>query len=449
MKNKISNIKKNVTSKCSFISSSLFCFVLTLFIGTFYFNQAFAEDSCQKVPELIAQIQQCILCPVFQVILNTDQAMATSSFNALALGFRNVIIVVMALFIAYHTLLNVSSLTKQELGKYLQTILFQAFKVLIAALFLTNSDFAYHYIINPLITASLEFGLTIIDPKNLQDMASATAQAKSEMHEGVISIDLLAQVKGSIRTFSNSTAELPAIGRALMCASIHRAAKFLIDISMFIQGGLVNIFGWLISLAACFYLLDAVVRFGIFCTLLPFLIAAWPFKVTQQYTKAGWDIFMNTAFNFIMMGLVISLTTELIGQSLSGGNMTEDELIALIDGDNVDLLRETFDFGGGKFLVLMASCLFAFKLVGQINQLADQISGTSGGESIGSKLGSFAGDVAKKAVGGAAKMTANATGLTGAFQGMKDRVAAKNDAMRAKMAGGKGGGQGGGGGDSK
>ena len=402
------------------------------------------KDECRKIPEVMSAIGQCILCPVFQVILNTDQAMATKSFNALSAGFRNVVIIVMALFIAYQTLLNVSALTKQDVGKYLQSILFQAFKALVAALFLTNSDFAYHYIINPLISASLEFGLTIIDEEALSTMQSATEAAKSEMNKGVISIDLLAQVKGAVRTFSYSTATLPAIGHALMCASIHRAAKFLIDISMFIQGLVVYGFGWMISLAACFYLLDSVVRFGIFCTLLPFLIAAWPFKVTAKYTKAGWDIFMNTAFNFIMMGLVISLTTELVEQALSGGDMTADELTALIDSDKVDDLKKVFDFGSGKFIVLIAACIFAFKLVGQINQLANDISGTSGGTNIGGKIGGLAAQVAKRAAGTAAKGLADVTGATGAMQGMKDRIAAKNDAIRAKFAGGAGGGSGGG-----
>ncbi len=447
MKNKINSIINNIKQRCSLSSLSFVCFMLVFTTALLYTGQVFADD-CRKVPEIMSDIGQCILCPVFQVILNTDQAMATSSFSALAASFRNVVIVVMALFIAYQTLITVTALTKQDTGKYLQSILFQAFKALVAALFLTNSNFAYHYIINPLMSASLEFGLTIIDEEALSTMQSATEAAKSEMQKGVISVDLMAQVKGAIKTFSNSTATLPAVGTALMCASTHRAAEFLIDISMFIQGLVVYGFGWMISLAACFYLLDSVVRFGIFCTLLPFLIAAWPFKVTAKYTKAGWDIFMNTAFNFIMMGLVISLTTELVMQALSGGGMTADDLMDLIDSDRVDELKSVFDFGNGKFLVLIASCIFAFKLIEQINQLANDISGTSGGTNIGGKIGGLAAQVAKRATTSAAKGIADVTGATGAMKGVKDRIAARNDAARAKFAGSGSGGSGSGSGGS-
>ena len=117
---------------------------------------------CKPWSEKYEELRGCILCKMFEVILDTDQSMATMSYKALAHDFRHVIIIVLALFIAYHTLLSVSALTKQDVGKYLQTILIQAFKVLVAALLLTNSNYIYNYVINPLMQAGLEFGLTII-----------------------------------------------------------------------------------------------------------------------------------------------------------------------------------------------------------------------------------------------------------------------------------------------
>jgi len=397
-------------------------------------------EGCKILPVRLAEVQACLLCPMFSIILKTDQTMATMSFGSLSAPFMRVIIVVLALFIAYHTLLSVSALTKQEVGKYLQIILIQTFKVLLAAILLSNATYVYHYVINPLMRAGLDFGLAIINPNQLIELNKYTGQV-SGMPEGVISNDLLAQVLGTVRLFSNSAAELPVIGSSLMCVSVHSASPGygLPDFSMFLEGLICWAFGWMIALSCCFYLLDCVVRFGIFCTLLPFLIACWPFKVTQKYVKAGWDIFMNTFFNFVMMGLIISFTSQLIVLALTGGDGNKKQLMDILNGDAVATLKEYMSLDGTKFLILMAACIFAFKLVGQVGELANKVSSTSGPtakNSIGGHLGGLAANAAKKVGTAGLKVAGKATGVSGAVSGIKDRINARNDAFRSKFGGG-------------
>jgi len=406
---------------------------------------------CKTWSERNAELKNCILCSMFEVILATDQSMATMSFGALSAGFRNVIVVVLALFIAYHTLLTVSAVTKQDVAKYLQTISIQAFKVLVAVLLLTNSAYIYDYVINPLMQAGLEFGLTIIDSSIASKLSSYANSAA--MPKGVISQDLLSQVLATVKLFSESNSELPAIGGSLICVSCHTASwHSLPDISMFIEGIVAYVFGWCISIACCFYLLDTVVRFGIFCILLPFLIACWPFKITSKYTNTGWKIFMNTFFNFVMMGLVISLSSELITQAMTGGEGGKEELEALLQGassNDLLALKDAMSLDGTKFLVLLACCIFAFKLVQQIGELANQISDTSGPtakNSIGGHLGGLAAQVATRAAigskgedgkrrGGIIGTAGKVTGISGAVAGIKDRINARGDAIRNRFAG--------------
>lgn len=364
-----------------------------------------ASKGCVPLPVKFAEIRTCILCPLFNVILRTDQTMATKSFSTLAAGFRNLIIVVLALYIAWQTLITVSSFTKQDAPKYIGTLLVQGFKVLVAALLLSNPEWIYRYVINPLMGAGLEFGLALLFKTELLNEFNTFTNAEiSGMPDGVISQTLLAQVMAAIRLFNKAAAQMPAIGSTLMCISWHEGANILPDFSMLLEGLLVWGFGWAIVLAASFYLLDSAVRFGIFCTLLPFLIGAWPFKVTAKFTKTGWDIFMNCFFNFVMMGLVIGINSELIAEGLSGGKGGLDALIAAINGDNVDDLKELMDISGTDFLVLVACCLFAFKLVGQINALATEMAGGGGmKQGIGNKIGGLAAQAGKKAVGTATK----------------------------------------------
>lgn len=391
-----------------------------------------ASRGCVPLPVKYAEIQTCILCPLFEVILRTDQTMATKSYGALSGSFRNLVIVVLALFIAYQTLLTVSAFTKQDAPKYISSLLMQGFKVLVAALLLSDSTYIYQYVINPLMKAGLEFGLALLfKPDLIQEYGVMTNQYLPGMPSGVIGQDLLASVMAAVKMFSKAAAQMPAIGSSLICIATHEASwkDILPNFSMFIEGLLVYAFGWAIALSCCFYLLDSVVRFGIFCALLPFLIASWPFKVTAKYTKTGWDIFMNSFFNFVMMGLIISINAELIASALSGGKGGLDELESAINGSNVKILEDLMDISGVQFLVLVACCMFAFKLVGQVNALASQISSTSGGTDIGGKIGGAAAQVVNrgknlavsggKAVGGAIY---EGSGAKASVDGVKERA---------------------------
>ncbi|MBP5215738.1 MAG: hypothetical protein J6039_04195 [Alphaproteobacteria bacterium] len=423
-----------------------FLFILMTCACVFLSADAFAKKkTCPPLSQRYDEIKQCLLCPVFEVVLKTDQTMSTMSYNSLAAGFRNVIIIVMALFIAYHTLISVSAFTKQDVGKYLQTIAVQAFKVLVAAILLSDSKYVYDFIINPLMQAGLEFGLTIINPQTAASLKEYVSSilAQNQIPSGVISQNLLAQVLGTIQLFSKSSAELPAIGSALICVSKTTASwkNIIPDISMMIEGIVVYAFGWAIALACCFYLLDSVVRFGIFCTLLPFLVACWPFKITAKYLKAGWDIFMNVFFNFVMMGLIISLTSELSSAALTGGNKSKAELeniLEYMNKNDIEDLKDLMDLSGTKFLVLLACCIFAFKLVAQVGELANAISGTSGPtskDSIGGHIGGLAAQAAQKAGTASLKAAGKVSGVTGAIQGMKDRIANRSDNIRKNVAG--------------
>ncbi len=375
---------------------------ITLLIVCFFSFDAYAgkvASGCRPLPERIAENESCFLCPLFAIILKTDQTMATNSYNTLASPFKNLTIVLLALFIAYHTLLLVSGFTKQDAPKYLNTLLIQAFKVLLVVLLLSNSDHIYKYAINPIMTAGLEFGLALLHSSGegvLQELQSLTAESKASMPEGVIEKDLLATVMGAIKLFNKAAGRVPAIGSMLTCISVNEGTKFLINFEMWFQGLVLMGFGWAIAFSSCFYLLDSVVRFGIFCTLLPFLIAMWPYEVTTKYTKTGWDIFMNVFFNFVMMGLIITLTSELIVQAATGGSGGVEELEKAINGDSVEKLRKMMDIGGLEFIILIATCMFAFKLVGQIGHLAAEVSGTDGGTNIGGKMGGQAAQAAKK-----------------------------------------------------
>lgn len=386
---------------------------------------------CKPINMKLAELELCPLCDLFVVILNTDQNIATKSFDALASSFRNVIIMVMGLYIAYHTLLMVGAFTKQDAPKYIMTMLTQAFKVLVAALLLSNSAYIYQNVIDPLMIGGMNFGEALLFQEGENKFVADIS--KYQLQTGKIGIEVLQKVMMTVQAFSNQAARMPAIGGSLVCVSVHEGTSFVINFSMFIQGLLLYVFGWMILLAAGFYLLDSVVRFGIFCALIPFLVAAWPFKVTRSYTMAGWKIFINSFFNFVMMGLVLSVCLQLTIEAVAG--VDSDTLIAVMNGNEVETLKKMMDMSTTSFLVTLACCMFAFKLVKEVGSLASEISGTSGGSSIGAAIGGTAANVAKRVAGAA----------TGGVAGAAGKAAGKVAGKATKKIAGKIGGGGSGG----
>ena len=150
---------------------------------------------------------------------------------------------------------------------------------------------------------------------------------------------------------------------------------------------------------------------------------------------------MNVFFNFVMMGLIISLTSELSSAALTGGNKSKAELeniLEYMNKNDIEDLKDLMDLSGTKFLVLLACCIFAFKLVAQVGELANAISGTSGPtskDSIGGHIGGLAAQAAQKAGTASLKAAGKVSGVTGAIQGMKDRIANRSDNIRKNVAG--------------
>ena len=84
---------------------------------------------------------------------------------------------------------------------------------------------------------------------------------------------------------------------------------------------------------------------------------------------------MNTFFVYVFMGLVVSINVELLGQGLTGSKGGFDAIMKALNGNNVQELKELLDIGFAGFLVLVACCLFAFKLTGQASDLAGTMAG--------------------------------------------------------------------------
>lgn len=391
---------------------------------------------CVPLPAKLAESRSCIFCPLFKTIFNAAQSMSTKAYSKLADPLANVMLIGFALVVAFMVLKNVSSFTKQDAPKFITELLVNMFKVLLAYYMLKNANIVYGYIIGPVLKAGFEFGSSLLFAKKDNYLSSCnTAETLKYVSNGVMPAYLYTNLDCFIKAVQAEVAVPQSIGSSLMCVArnagkenVGPVRNVLWDFGMMFQGLAIWVMGWIIALAFAFYLIDATIQLGIIGALMPFLIACWPFKVTRKYTNTGWGMFMNTFFVYVFMGLVVSVNVELLGQGLTGSKGGFDAIEAALNGNDVQQLKALLDIGFSGFLVLVACCLFAFKLTGQASSLAGTMAG-GGGPSIGAGIGGLAYGAATKAVQGttkkglgAAKFVSDRTGLTGVVNRGKDAV---------------------------
>ncbi len=410
-----------------------------------------ASSGCEPLPFKLFQTRSCLFCPLFDVIFNAVQAASSAAYSKLGKSLSNLVLIGLSIWIAFMVLKNVSAMTKQDAPKFLNDLFRASFKVFIVFLLLRNSSSVYGIIIGPLLKAGFEFGISFLNSGS-SSLNGCTQAIKSITNDtsGVLPQYVYGNLMCFIKSIQYELATPQAIGSSLMCISTKVQARSNLgplasvfpDFSMMLQGALIYVIAFILSLAFGFYLIDATVQLGIFGMLLPFLLLCWPFKVTNGYFNKGVGVFMNSWFIYVFMGIVVNISLTLIGQGLTGGKGGFEAVEAAINGDNIKALQELLGIGFAGFLVLVACCIFGVKLMMKVQDLAGTFSGGGLSLGIGNKIGGLAAaagtGVAKKTEGLAGRMGSSALnakifeGKDGQYHSVADGLSAlKSKAGRA------------------
>lgn len=413
-----------------------------------YGDEKKATTKCEILPVKLYNLRKCFFCPLIAVIYNASGVMPNIAFSKLASAFATLIVLGLAIWIAFQTLTHVSSLTKQDAPKFLGNLIKQSYKFLIAFLLLQNSSQIFNLAVTPLLDAGIAFGGQFLT--HYQASESAQQQIEEETGKRVDMITPEASKYYTKSTYQKldlyvgdiqrEISFMQAVGTSLICTGnrgmFHTTdvTKFSDGFKMFIQGLVIAAFAFLLSIAFAFYMIDAVVQLGIVGALMPFLIASWPFKVTAQYAGTGFKMLLNSVFVFVFIGLVVSVDLNLIGAAMtSTGNQKQVEerlrcqdevyrkqnekscqkamdeaafgglsaVAEAINAQDENRLIEITDISGMGFLILLFCCIFGFKFMGQVSNLAGQFS--SGGiKPIAPSIATMGGSAA---LSGAKKLT--------------------------------------------
>ena len=375
---------------------------------------------CEPFSSYLNELTSCPLCPIFSVILDTDANLAALAWKTLAKSLQSVVLTFFLAYMALLTLKNISSPSGAGTGAYLRSILGLGLKVTITYLLLDNGGAIYGSFIGPVVQGGLEMGLSLLSLENNNvEGCMNKASFYSPVAAGALDAALLGKIYNTVDCFSMSAATMPAVGRALACYGWH--ADTIPEFATWFSGIVIYVFGVGIWMVIGFYLIDCTVQLGILCAVVPILIACWPFKITTKYAGKGVQMLMNTFFNFSMTGIMLVVAMKIIGYSAGGRQGDLSTFRKALNENKVEDLKNLARLDGIDILILIACCIFAFKLIGAINGIANKFS-SGAGTDIGAKMGgtaaSVAGSVAKgglhvggKAISTGAGYIAEATGL--------------------------------------
>lgn len=335
----------------------------------------------------------CLLCRMFTIITKASAAAANTSWNTFAADLIPVVILAAGIYIAIYVLKNVGSFTKQNAADFLtgdkRGVLLLMFKMAVIAFLLTDSWFI-DKIISPLLQAGLGIGSTLSVTDAPVTYASGTGYDA-----------LFEMVNVSVRQFNDEVYRTVAIGEAMICNAT-RDSIFSWYWLMLVYGFILFVFGWVLVVGISFYIVDILIRLAFGAIMLPFGVASAISNITMPYTKKIWEIFLNVFFCFVMLGIVLGLTIQLVNlgigaESGSSENATKEggggalssfmtNLDMRIDENQIKEISEDLWTNGSLLLTIICFCVIV-QMAAQIGKLADKISGTSGLTSVGSQVG--------------------------------------------------------------
>ncbi len=372
-----------------------------------------AIRGCEVLPVKLYNYKKCMFCPLVGTVYDGVAKITDLSFGKMAGGFAVLLALGFAIWIAIQVLAQISSLTKQDAPKFLGGLIRQGYKVLIAFLLLQYSGQVFKYAVNPIVETGLIFGENMLtynanvfsDAKNAD--GSYTRQARSVKGGAHFGLELYDKLEKYVVSIQQQIAFMEAIGTSLVCTGGNLMmfkgtfTEFPDGFQMFIQGSIIAIFAFLLSLAFGFYLLDAIVQIGVVGGLLPFIIAAWPFKATSTYTSTGVGMLMNSAFLFLFVGLIMGVNTTLLEEALGSANdingWSLNQIGLAINGQDTNKLKELTDISAVGFMILLFCCIFGFKFVNQATPLANKFASGGIGKGIAPGIATMGASFAKSA----------------------------------------------------
>lgn len=182
--------------------------------------------------------------------------------------------------------------------------------------------------------------------------------------------NLVSNITTMAKNIHTSSSKMMKFGDMLICASLHgKAAEIdlivanpkLIDLSLFLVGGIFYILGFIVMLVASFYMFDVAFNLLISIILLPLALSLWLFS----WTKDSISIVMKNIayytglFIFLPLGILIGkeIVYTVIEKALS------PDIWEIYNNDQSDLIEAKLGLVQIPFLKILLSYIIAIKVI--------------------------------------------------------------------------------------
>ena len=382
-----------IKTSIAFVFSFICYFISSI---SFAFADESLDGECLTLSEYVSEGagDNFLLMGAFRTVAKACSSVAQQSWSLFAPSLQEVIAIGAAIYVAVYTLKVIGSFSQQDTAGYLSNDRTGVIPVLAKAavvIILLSDDgntFLYGNIISPAVGSSMEVG----------SMLGNSGFGSSFSNASSVS-GLFNNIIDKVKEFNSASYKIVAIGRNLICltflpSGILNKAWILLPF-----GTILYIFGWLICLGVAFSMLDVLFRIAVGCILLPFAIACGFSKLTSNYTKKTWELFVNACFNFILIGVVVCFAVKMLDNAVSANGDLSQTLESEIFEDKDEIAKFAQDLTLKGFLMTFLCSLIMFRFFSEIEQIVVKISGA-------------------KAVGNAGKNTATPF-IRGAGKGAK------------------------------
>lgn len=199
----------------------------------------------------------------------------------------------------------------------------------------------------------------------------------------IIPGSIMNSMLGATRAITNTTAESKVVGRLIMCySSLDNGGAIKLRFAgikvatipnafMWIEGAIIWCFGFLLTMAIVYYLVDISFKIGFAVLAIPVVMGLWPFGISKDKLGVAISIIAKSAALFAFLAITTGFGMVLI--SNAGGFDAQfyadiDSFATLLPSDKGDdSLRETLNdklyLFSPTFVLLLFTFLYVFKMV--------------------------------------------------------------------------------------
>lgn len=384
---------------------------------------AYSSDKCNYQSYLDSQ--NCTFCELFKKIFNVASVMTKIANEKLTGPTKALVSIGFLIWICLYLLRHVTSYAQTSTGEMLKGLLFQGFRVAVVIIALSGAIYEIMDLtINPIMETGLSFGRTLSRNSTCDDNAvymqgivgydETTGYPKpddsSSDQIGGLSKHLGESIICSLKNLEDSTGFLMSLGKYSICIGWERHPLWNVFASLgYLSTGVALwLVGMFLLLSFPWCLVDCVLQLCVAVALLPCAVGAYAFKITAQYLKIIWNMFMNSMFNFVFMAIIIYIINSHLGN-----------WIGYVPGTNPDekifvtALHNGLAWWGIGFLKILMVCLFCWTFFDEAKTMADEFAKGISFHNLGQKVGgTVSSAVLNKVIEPGAAMAGKAIGST-------------------------------------